>query len=488
MKTCTGSQQCQLMRKVQAFHSSMSKQRVFLVSSPLPRTQAEVEFDRTADFVERLRAELSAIWVGWGAVAGTPPHSRCEHAASLDNTRIALELAPRELSVLRDEFLNGILWPILHNRPDLALHQSGTYTSWVELNADLAKSLSELADPEDIIWVHDFPHIPLAVALRQRGFTGRIGMLLHSPFPSLELLTSLPEHKDLLSDLRDFDLVGFQSRNCLDNFHSAAAAILDAKVTDAGLCSPFGDVATGVFQLPGDTNAVAATAGSAKVAKVVSFLRECNAGRRLIASMGTLDPAHGVVAQLRCFAALLEHAPAFRGKASLIQAIPGHSKWLRECPEIRGQVEQTFMHINGQFASVEWTPIQYLHKPLSQTKQIALYRAADVGLFLPFSEGVCLAAKDYVAAQSPDDPGVLVVSRFAGGVEDMTGALIVNPYDEQLVSEALEAALSMPLSERRSRYDSMMQRLGHSDLETWAHEFLTQLLRGKKRLDGSEAA
>jgi len=466
----------------------MSKQRVFLVSSPVPRTQAEVEFDRTADFVERLRAELSAIWVGWGAMAGTTPHPRLEDAANLDNRRIALDLAPQELSVLRDEFLNGILWPILHNRPDLALHQSGTFRSWVELNAGLAESLSILAGPEDIIWVHDFPHIPLAVALRQRGFSGRIGILFHAPFPSLELLASLPEHKDLLSDFRDFDLVGFQTRNCLDNFQSAAAAILDARVTDAGLCTPFGDLATGVFQLPGDTTAVAATARSAKVAKVVSFLRECNAGRRLIASMGTLDPAHGVAAQLRCFAALLEHVPALRGRASLIQAIPGHSKWLRECPEIRGQVEQTFMHINGQFASVDWTPIQYLHKPLSQTKQIALYRAADVGLFLPFSEGVCLAAKDYVAAQSPDNPGVLVISRFAGGVEDMTGALVVNPYDEQLVSEALEAALTMPLAERRSRYASMMQRLGQSDLQTWAHDFLTQLRRRKKPLDGSEAA
>lgn len=462
----------------------MSNQRILLVSSPVPCAQAELEFDRTADFLERLRGELSATWLGWSVTGGTKASSRLEGIASLSGQRIAYQLAPGELTQVRDEFLNGILWPILHNRPDLAQHRSETYRNWVNLNEHLAGRLSGIVTPEDIIWVHDFPHIPLAIALRQRGFSGRIGLLFHAPFPSLEVLTSLPEHKDLLSDFCDFDLIGFQTRNCEANFHSAATAILDASVTDAGISSPYGDAATGVFQLPGDTADAAATGRSPTVAKVVSFLKECNAGRRIIASMGTLDHAHAVGAQLRCFAALLDRAPEHRKTTSLVQAIPGHSKWLRECPDIRGQVEQTTMHINGRFANVDWTPIQYLHKPLPRIRQIALCRAADVGLFLPFSEGVCLAAKDFVAAQSPDDPGVLVVSSFAGGAEDMKGALVVNPYDEELITDALEAALAMPLSERQSRYSSMMQALEQTDLATWAHDFLTQLQHGKTPLDG----
>jgi trehalose 6-phosphate synthase len=466
----------------------MPSQRVILVSSPIPRTSAELEFDRTADIVEQLRSGLSACWAGWHAMAGTPAVPRPESAENASGQRLIFELSPNELTLIRDEFVNGTLRPILHNRPDLACHRSEVYRTWVELNARLAKDLSDMIDPGDIIWVHDFHHIPLAVALRQLGCSGPIGLLLHAPFPPQEQLASLPEHRLLLNDLFEFDLVGFQTRNCQENFQGAATTFLDAKVTDQGLTAPCGTLATGVFQLPVNVASVAASARSPTVRGVTDFLKECNAGRSVIASMGTLDHAHGVTAQLRCFAAMLERTPELRGTTSLLQAIPGHSKWLVECPEIRDQVEQCFMHINGRFGTVHWTPIQYLHKPLSQTKQIGLYRAADVGLFLPFSEGVCLAAKDFVAAQPSDDPGVLVISRFAGGAEQLKGALVVNPYDEELVSEALEVALAMPLPERRSRFHSMTGGLGETDLATWARDFLSRLQRPNKSLDDSAAA
>ena len=131
--------------------------------------------------------------------------------------------------------------------------------------------------------------------------------------------------------------------------------------------------------------------------------------------------------------------------------------------------------INGEFAHVDWVPIRYVNQGYPRAGLAGLFRAADVGLVTPLRDGMNLVAKEFVAAQDPADPGVLILSQFAGAAEQMGDALLVNPYSRDEISDRIHDALNMPLAERRSRWEKLADGVRRQDVHWWRKSFLDAL-------------
>ncbi|MEE9249916.1 MAG: trehalose-6-phosphate synthase, partial [Alphaproteobacteria bacterium] len=207
-------------------------------------------------------------------------------------------------------------------------------------------------------------------------------------------------------------------------------------------------------------------------------LEESLAGRRLIVGVDRLDYSKGLVERFHSFERMLERYPDLRNRVTMMQIAPPSRSDVAEYLEIRRTLETSAGHINGRFAEFDWVPLRYLNKSFSQRALMGFFRSSHVGLVTPLRDGMNLVAKEYVAAQDPKDPGVLVLSRFAGAAEELKSALIVNPYDADEVAEALHRALEMPLEERRQRWRSAMEVLEHNDVSAWRDHFVEALRKG----------
>ncbi len=202
---------------------------------------------------------------------------------------------------------------------------------------------------------------------------------------------------------------------------------------------------------------------------------------KTIVSVDRLDYSKGLVERFCAYEKLLERFPEHRKRVQFVQIAPTSRSDVKTYQHIRQQLESQAGHINGRFSELDWTPIRYLNKSYDRRTVMGLFRSADIGLVTPLRDGMNLVAKEYVAAQDPEDPGVLVLSRFAGAARELNSALIVNPYDVVGMAEALDRAISMPLQERKDRYEDMMRIIRKNDLASWRDKFLKDLRAVKAR-------
>ena len=180
-------------------------------------------------------------------------------------------------------------------------------------------------------------------------------------------------------------------------------------------------------------------------------LRQSMRGRDLIIGVDRLDYSKGIGQRLEAFERYLETHAEQRNQVSMLQITPRSRSEVPEYQDMEQQVAEHVGRINGAFSDVDWVPIRYVNSPIPHTSLAGLYRMAKVGLVTPLRDGMNLVAKEFVAAQPEDDPGVLVLSRFAGAVHELDCALIVNPYDADATAAAIARALEMPLAERQER-------------------------------------
>ncbi|MFQ5959143.1 MAG: trehalose-6-phosphate synthase, partial [Alphaproteobacteria bacterium] len=291
-----------------------------------------------------------------------------------------------------------------------------------------------------------------------------------------EVLASLPTHQELIRTLFAYDLVGFQTDNDLRAFHDYVVREAKGKVNADGVVSAFGrKTRAGVFPIGIDADAFAELAESPESQRQLKRLRDSLQGRRMIIGVDRLDYTKGLVERLRAFEQLLETYPETRGQVSLMQIAPPSRIEVPEYGDIRRALEATAGHINGRFAEFDWVPIRYLNRPFSRRALSGVFRGSRIGLVTPLRDGMNLVAKEYVAAQDASDPGVLVLSRFAGAARQLDGAQIVNPYDLHAMAEALHRGLEMPLEERRERWSTMMEGLRRDDVTAWRNRFLSAL-------------
>ena len=448
--------------------------RLVVVSNRVAVPERGTQAGGLAVAIREALKDKNGIWFGWsGKVGIAGPATTVDHDGI---SYVTVNLTKGDHREFYNGFANSVLWPILHYRLDLVEFTRRDLGGYLRVNDYFARSLERLLRPDDIIWVHDYHFIPLARMLRERGHQNKIGFFLHIPFPSPEILTALPNHDRLIPSLCHYDLVGFQTDVDAANFSRYLAQECGVSWAN-GNSFHFHDrtVSFGAFPVGVETETFAKVARRAVSTSFVQGVMDSLAGRAMIIGVDRLDYSKGLPLRLEAFEQFLRKFPDWRGKCTYLQITPRSRTDIPDYAEIGRRVGEAAGRINGAYGEASWTPIRYINKAHSRTALAGLYREARVGLVTPLRDGMNLVAKEFIAAQNPEDPGVLILSRFAGAARECREALIVNPYDTEGVGNAIVRALTMPLRERQRRHEELFRVLCENDISRWADRFLTVL-------------
>ena len=429
-----------------------------------------------------LEAALRAhggVWFGWSGKVVRDASGRLHEQTDGDVRYVTMDLNRPDHDAYYNGFANRTLWPLLHSRLDLVDYARETRAGYRRVNLLFADKLAPMLRDSDVLWIHDYHLIPLAAMLRERGVGCRIGFFLHVPMPSADLVSALPEHGRLFSTLYAYDLVGFQTMRDADRFRTYARIFGGGSIEpDGSVTLPGGKrVDVGNFPIGIDAGRIAAQSAAAVGKPAVRALRESMSGRQLAIGVDRLDYSKGLPERFRAFGRYLERHPDERGRLTFLQIAPVSRGDVAEYRHLRDQLEGIAGHINGTHAEPDWTPLRYVNRNFGHATLTGFYRLASLALVTPLRDGMNLVAKEYVAAQNPENPGVLVLSMLAGAAAELDAALLVNPYDLDGVADAISRAASMPLPERRERWESMMRPITEFDIHAWCARFLERLAR-----------
>ena len=428
------------------------------------------------------------LWFGWSGKVAAKSEVAIREVESGGVTYITTDLTRADYQEYYNGFANRMLWPILHYRLDLAEYSSLDLTGYMRVNEHFADQLHKVLQPGDVVWVHDYHLLPLAKALRDRGHDNRIGFFLHVPFPPPELITALPKHERLILSLCHYDLIGFQTDNDANNL--ARYLKDECRMPQRGPRTFVAGqrlVQIGTFPVGVETAEFERLARRSVRTPFVREVIKSLAGRAMIIGVDRLDYSKGIALRMKAFERLLEDHPPRRGAVTYLQITPRSRSEIKEYSEMERNISETVGQINGRYGEPSWTPIRYVNKPYSRSALAGLFRASRAALVTPLRDGMNLVAKEFVAAQDPEDPGVLILSRFAGAAVECATALLVNPYDAEAVGHAIDQALSMPLDERQGRHAETIKVLTENDIKFWGERFIEALLHPSKAMDAAAA-
>lgn len=420
--------------------------------------------------------KYDGLWFGW---SGETCETFTGALKTEDRAGVTVALVDLETQDV-DEYYNGYanktLWPLFHHRVDLTAYERSYGEGYERVNRRFAEVLRPLIQPDDLIWIHDYHMIPLAKELRRLGVNNRMGFFLHTPWPVRQLLVTLPFHRRLVESLFDYDLIGFHTAEWRDLLEDYVLNEVGGRRLNDGRVEAFGRAPQlGVFPIGIDVDAFLAARNSPLGRRTWDRMAASAAFRSMLVGVDRLDYSKGLEERLLGYEQFLQDNPDQRGQVFLLQVTPLSRDDVDTYQDIRARLEALAGRINGAFADMDWQPIRYLNRTYRRDQLAGMYRAARVGLVTPLRDGMNLVAKEYVAAQDPEDPGVLVLSRFAGAAAELKDALIVNPYAREELSDALRAALAMPREERIRRWEALMAAVRASDVGLWRDRFVTAL-------------
>ena len=448
--------------------------RIFLISNRVSIPGSDTNTGGLEVVLKATLRQHPCVWLGWSGAVSERPRTQVIRQGA--NEYIVTDLKPEDFDEYYNGFANRVLWPILHYRLDLAEFSRRDLSGYLRVNAHFADELVKVLKPDDVVWVHDYHLIPLAKALRARGLANRIGFFLHIPSPPPEILTAMPNHETLIPSLVDYDLVGFQTDGDAANFARYFAKELG---TPSHISHRLGGgeraMRIGTFPVGIETRRFTRLAERAVRTKMVQQVLGSIPGALMI-GVDRLDYSKGIHSRLEAYERFLEAHPGSHGKITYLQITPRSRSQIKEYAEMEAQVNATLGRINAAYSDASWAPVRFVNRPYSRTALAGLYRAARVGLVTPMRDGMNLVAKEYVAAQDPEDPGVLILSRFAGAADEMRDALLVNPYDPDAVGAAIARAMAMPKPERRKRHAELYAALLRNDISEWGDKFLKSLV------------
>jgi trehalose 6-phosphate synthase len=455
--------------------------RLIVVSNRIGLTR-----DVGAGAVGGLSAALTAalrdnqgVWFGWSGQ--TVP----EYTGQLSLERIGavtvakVDLEDQDVEEYYNGYANRSLWPLFHNRIDLTAYDRAYSAGYARVNQRFANALMAMVAPDDVIWVHDYHLIPLAAELRKLGLKNRIGFFLHIPWPSRELLTTLPGHDKLVAALFEYDLVGFHTPDWLAAFRGYIEGEVGSSLDDNGVARAYGRSARfAVFPIGIDPAPFMPANASEASREAQTRMEESLAGRKMIIGVDRLDYSKGLEERFLAYEKMLADHEALREKVFMLQIATPSRDSVEAYQDIRTRLDHLAGRINGEFGTVDWVPVRYVNTGYRQDELAGIYRSAAVALITPLRDGMNLVAKEYVAAQDPDDPGVLILSRFAGAAAQMKEALLVNPYDREDCADALRRALTMDRAERVIRWRALMEGVQKEDIKAWWTSYLAALEGG----------
>jgi trehalose 6-phosphate synthase len=421
--------------------------------------------------------QSGAIWVGSsGRVRDGAQKDPFAEIEALGAGALAmLDLPAAHYGGYYEGFANSALWPALHSRTDLIRASQEDYLSYREVNAFMARALMRFQKPDTVFWIQDYHFLALGAELRDRGVTQPIGFFLHTPWPARSTIEGVPHHRELIEAMLAYNLIGFQTGDDCENFLGYVSSDLALEIEDGVITSRHGKTRIAVFPIGIDAEKFALQAAKAMSHPDVSRLRRSLHGEKLAIGVDRLDYSKGLVNRIKAFDQMWSLHPALARTVSLLQIATPSRGAIEAYGNLQSELAKLVSDVNGRHGEVDWTPIRYLNKGFSQTVLSGLYRTAQVGVVTPLHDGMNLVAKEYVAAQNPADPGVLVLSKFAGAANELDTALLVNPHDIDGMARTIATALYMPLTERRMRWEAMMAKLRTGSIQRWFAEFVDAL-------------
>ena len=421
--------------------------------------------------------ERGGVWFGWSGktTARDPGDPKLKRSGAIEFATI--DINDRDCDRYYNGFSNDTLWPLLHYMLGFFRYSRAEYEAYRRVNELFAQKLKPLLRADDLIWVHDYHLFLLGSALRRMNVAQPIGFFLHVPFPSFNVLRTLPGYEHLLSALASYDVVGFQTEGDLESFQDCLKqAEIGGEVHGDGRVTAFGRTfRAGAFPIGIDVDECQTVAVANFESRDIRRLAHSLRGRKFIVGVDRLDYSKGLELRFRAYEALLERYPTALGNVVFLQIAPPTRTGVRAYDSIREDLERAAGNINGRFAEIDWVPIRYLNRGYPRERLMSILRLADVGVVTPIRDGMNLVAKEYVASQDPDDPGIPVLSTLCGAARELDAAVLVNPYDRQTVADGLQSAIAMPVAERRERYLTMIDVLKRNDVHHWCRRFTDTL-------------
>lgn len=474
----------ELVRQLKLMNGGKAASRLVVVSNRVPA--AGMTPGGLAVALKDALTDRESLWFGWSGAISETSGEEVRTVKHGGTTYALTDLTQAEYDGYYAGYSNRALWPAFHYRLDLGVFDDSDFAAYRRVNSRFARQLAALLRPDDLIWIHDYHLLLFGSALREQGVQNPIGFFSHIPFPSPELFQAIPQHRELAAGLMACNLIGFQSRRDRANFERYIVERANGIFLPDGRLDAFGHLArAAAFPIGIDVESFG-RAANLRTGGLTQRLAAASGDHAVILGVDRMDYSKGLPERLLAVEEMFNRHPDLRGRATLVQITPVSRSKVKAYAELRQQIETLIGRINGEFAQIDWTPVHYMAQGVNRDDLAGLLRLARVGLVTPLRDGMNLVAKEYVAAQDPEDPGVLVLSEFAGASEQLSGgALIVNPYDTVQQAEAIHRALHLPLPERRERHAAMMQVLRECDSRWWCNAFLKQL-EGARAQGGSD--
>jgi trehalose 6-phosphate synthase/phosphatase len=483
-----------IQRRRQA--SVRPEHRLLVVSNRLPVSVKQDETGHLAavpssgglvSALNPILSEYGGIWVGnTGFASNGEAHDaeiRKLLAATTRGTSVRylpVFLSHEEQTNFYEGFSNEILWPLFHDLQSRCNFAPRYWDFYQRVNQRFAAVSLKASQPNDVIWVQDYQLMDVGSIIRRRRPEGTLAFFMHIPFPAPDIFEKLPWRRSILESLLQHDLLGMQTlrdeRNLVACIRSFLPGVEVEREHDyRRVLYRSRQTRIQAFPISIDFKQFAHEAASAEVGRRASEIRRQLNGVRIAIGIDRLDYTKGIPERLRAFARFLREYPAMRGRISLYQVVVPSRENIVGYRRLMHEIEQLVAHINGEHSQPGWVPIHYVHRSLPRNELLALYRAASLALITPLKDGMNLVCKEYCAARTEND-GVLILSEFAGAAPELRrGALLVNPYDEIGIAEAINRALAMEPQEQRRRMLRMRTWVRRHDILHWRDSFFAAL-------------
>jgi len=449
--------------------------RLVIVSNRVPIPKARVAAAGGLAVALRDLLTPGAMWFGWSGRLASAPAIQPALVEARGVTYATVDLTAEAHRGFYVGFANGALWPLLHFRLGLMHFRREDYAGYLAVNETFAAALSQVVQPDDTVWAHDYHLMPFGRMLRQHGFKGPLGFFLHVPFVPPSMLEAMPVARELVADLCAYDLVGFQTEEHARDFRDCAQRMLGATIDGEWVRLNGRRMRVFADPIGIDAQGFAHEAERAANDKLVQRVAGSLVGRQLAIGVDRMDYSKGLPQRFEAYGRLLERHPEHRRKIHFLQICPRSREEVDEYRKLRAELDRLTGRINGRFSELDWTPLRYSTRPAPRATLAGLYRIGRIGVVTPLRDGMNLVAKEFVAAQPDDDPGVLVLSQFAGAAHEFTEALIVNPFDPDAIAEAMHVGLTMSLAERKERQAALKAKVFRTTAEVFCRRFITAL-------------
>ena len=452
------------------------------VSNRLPVTVGEDKITRSSGgLVAALEgmgdSQYALKWLGWpgGHVADEARRTQVERTLEQEFGCIPVFLSEAEAEGHYEGFSNSSVWPLLHYMPSMFRYEAPWWDHYQNVNRRFAEKVLSIARAGDLVWVHDYQLMLMPAMLKEADPSLRVGFFLHTPFPSFEVFRYHPKREELVAGLLGADQVGFHTFGYLRHFRSSVLRLLGVESEMTRIRHHGHTAHLGVYPIGINAPRFAEELDKPEYRDKVAHFHDVYRGKKLILSVERLDYTKGLLRRLTAIDLFLGRMPPEErdGIKFIFISIPSR-EGVDEYRALREDVESEIGRLNGKYATLNNSPIHFIHGSVKFTELCALYGASAVGMVTPLVDGMNLVAKEYVACQR-DDPGVLVLSEFAGAAEELFHAILVNPYDPSAMADALRDALAMPGGEKARRMAPMRDHVMRLDAGRWAKSFIDDL-------------